>query len=385
LAPSQGLAPGHLLAAGADSSLAFFDETGFRLDKYTGANPSGLVALAGGYGLAGGGDAPTLRVLKQAVREDFFRYDAAYSHTEARVRADGQRVLLYSHTGFRLYDGAGALLAETLLPQPDRVTDQQYARQSGNLLVLYPDALRVYAGADGALLLEKTGLRSVFYAPYGVSVLDGEGGLYLVDPDTAQAEWKGGVAGAFGAFCGEIIDDKLLAGRRLLGAGQGAEGRPPAENYLYALGDETAGAVYDGTGLRFSLETPGPGCEVFFTPTLAVAAPLHGTTRIYSLATGQKLRDLDESYYTYVTQAGDRLVAESLQTDGSRLGELLDLETCQTRAALPWLTDVTQQGLVFDDRRGVLRRSRVYSIEALRALAEEALAAAKGGLLVQEK
>ena len=122
---------------------------------------------------------------------------------------------------------------------------------------------------------------------------------------------------------------------------------------------ESAGERYDGT-----LD------EEFLTDRFRVTAPLHGAPAVYDRESGKLVRELeDEDYMTYVTQVGDGLVAQYITAQGQRYGLLLD-ENCDTLADLPGLCDVLADGtLVFDDTRGDLRQSRIYSIQELLALA----------------
>ncbi|MDR1961880.1 MAG: serine/threonine protein kinase, partial [Gracilibacteraceae bacterium] len=154
-------------AAGGSS---FFDDAAAPLGEYEGDYPADFVRIAGEYALIGGRDTPILRIFRYDDRAEaaFFTYDSAYAHDEARVSADGSRLMLFSHRDFRLYGPDGELISATAIPEAAGVRDQQYARASGNLAVLYRDALRLYSGRSGELLLEKTGLLSVFYAPYGI-------------------------------------------------------------------------------------------------------------------------------------------------------------------------------------------------------------------------
>lgn len=110
--------------------------------------------------------------------------------------------------------------------------------------------------------------------------------------------------------------------------------------------------------------------EEFFTDTLRITSPLHGTPVAYDRQTGEKLRELEQdAYLTYVTQVGTYTVTEYITAEGQRYGLLLD-EQCETLAYLPDLCDITADGrLIFDDMMGTLRQSRIYSKQELKALA----------------
>ena len=64
------------------------------------------------------------------------------------------------------------------------------------------------------------------------------------------------------------------------------------------------------------------------------------------------------------------MVTEYISAQGERYGLLLD-GNCETLATLPGLCDITADSrLVFDDTRGNLRQSRIYSLQELMALGE---------------
>lgn len=111
--------------------------------------------------------------------------------------------------------------------------------------------------------------------------------------------------------------------------------------------------------------------EEFFTDKFRITAPLHGTPAAYDRTSGELIRELEEnSYLTYVTEVGDYVIIEYISAEGERYGLLLD-ETCETLAKLPGLCDILADGtLVFDDTRGNLRQSRIYSKQELLTLAE---------------
>ena len=118
--------------------------------------------------------------------------------------------------------------------------------------------------------------------------------------------------------------------------------------------------------------------EEFFTDKLRITSPLHGTPAAYDRETGDLVRELEEdAYLTYVTQVGEYIITQyvSTQNEGDRYGLLLN-EDCETLARLPGLCDILEDGtLVFDDDRGNLRQSRIYSTQELTALGERV----KGG------
>lgn len=132
-------------------------------------------------------------------------------------------------------------------------------------------------------------------------------------------------------------------------------------------------AVEDG---RLLSEEAGPPPdrtldEEFLTDRLRISAPLHGTPVAYDRETGERLRELERNdYLAYVTQVGEYVITEYIISQGMRYGLLLD-ENCETLACLPNLCDILPDGtLLFDDMRGNLRQSRIYSMQELIALAK---------------
>ena len=126
-------------------------------------------------------------------------------------------------------------------------------------------------------------------------------------------------------------------------------------------------------------EEPGPPPdrtldEEFLTDRLRITAPLHGTPVAYDRESGEQVQALErEDYLTYVTQVGENIVTEYITSQGERYGLLLN-EACETLARLPGLCDILPDGtLVFDDMRGNLRQSRIYSKQDLIDLAKNYL------------
>ena len=105
---------------------------------------------------------PDIRVMKEETHEDtcVARYDAKYSHDEARVTGDGKRVMLFSYDGFRIYDNEGRLEAEGSFPDPEKIYDQQFRRNGEKSwldVIWYDGTVRAYSSEDGTLISEERG------------------------------------------------------------------------------------------------------------------------------------------------------------------------------------------------------------------------------------
>lgn len=110
--------------------------------------------------------------------------------------------------------------------------------------------------------------------------------------------------------------------------------------------------------------------EEFYTEDYRVASSLHAAPVVYDAASGRELATLEEEgYLTYVTQLGDLLVTEYINTEGERYGLLLDSDF-EVLAKLPGLCDVWNGSFIFDYESGNLRQCRLYSIQELIALGQ---------------
>jgi hypothetical protein len=110
--------------------------------------------------------------------------------------------------------------------------------------------------------------------------------------------------------------------------------------------------------------------EEFVTDDYRITSSLHAAPEVYELTSGKLVGRLEEdAYLTYVTQVGEYLITEYINTEGERYGFLLD-EKLQKLAYLPDLCDVIDDTLVFDYESGNLRQCRLYSLQELTTLGE---------------
>lgn len=110
--------------------------------------------------------------------------------------------------------------------------------------------------------------------------------------------------------------------------------------------------------------------EEFFVGGYRIASGLHDAPVVYDAHSGEELAVLEaDGYLTYVTEVGDYLITEYMDTAGGRYGLLLNRQF-EVLGILPGLCDVYEDTLVFDDKSGNLRQSRLYSLRELVALGE---------------
>lgn len=147
---------GHTVVT-SENELFFFDGDAQQISRYKKEYESDLLCIADRTALAGSKDKPAVSILqyREHPETEIFSYDPDYSHSEARVSADEETLMLFSYRGFRIYDKEGAVAADVFLPDPERVLDQQFVREEGGsyLKVAYDDGkVDVYSAQDGELL-----------------------------------------------------------------------------------------------------------------------------------------------------------------------------------------------------------------------------------------
>ena len=145
-----------------DDSMEFYDDSARQTASYMVSRPLAFARLCGTTAIAGGRDTPDVRVLRYEDHADaeILTYDPAYDHDEMRLSEDGNTLMAFSYTGFRIYSRDGTVVNETELPNPEQIYDQQYRRQDGRsyLEVFYYDGTILrYDAADGTLFQQESG------------------------------------------------------------------------------------------------------------------------------------------------------------------------------------------------------------------------------------
>jgi hypothetical protein len=313
-------------------------------------------------------------------------YDPAYRFSEAKINPATDRVVFYSYTGMRLCDLPGNVVAETAFPDPFSVKDTQYDKESGNVAVLYEDRLRLYSGIDASLLVEKQGkpgVKSVFYTPFGVSVLDANGTVALYDLASGQATAEGianPVAdcalplGAEGLVT--VQGSRVFWGRDEIGSGELIGAGKTGGGFAFAVSDGANGAVFtaesDAFIRRFAFEVAGDA-EAYFTGEFVFISPAHGNAAAYTLD-GVFVRTLDENGYLAETEElGEYIAAGYVSSSSERYTLLLDAETLETAAHLPGFWGEMNDGTLILDGGGSLRATELRDVRELMAVARERL------------
>ena len=353
----------HIIISTDQGHIKIFDRAGNQLSTYTPGISKDFILIAEEHAIAASRNSGDVMLLQHQNRDHaiIFSYNPVYAHEELRMNTAGTRVMRYSPRHFRLYSIDEGLIVETDIPGGD-VWNMQFSHASGNLAVIHRnEALRIYSGENGGILFEQTGLRSVFFAGYGISILDESGTLSLICMDSATAIVTYQAQGNSAIYAGMTIDSNFMGQREPIGATRHDGG------YLFVLCNGNVGTVYDHVGRRQFDVTTGNFTEAFFTDSAVVIAPMHGIPVAYSLRSGSVIQTLEQDgYLTGVNQIGDFVVIEYISAEGYRFG-ILHNDRFEPIAYLPWLTDVNPEKmqLLFDHRLGNVWYSAVYSLDEL--------------------
>lgn len=152
----------YCLTATDDNCFSFYDSGANLSSTEKSSVNCDFLSIAGKYAVVGNRDEPFLRLMKLENHEEaqLLSYDARYEHDEARLSQDGQTVMLFSCQGFRIYDMNGDCIVEEVLPEAERIYDQQFVRtEEASWLetIWYDGTIRRYSAADGSLIEEKEG------------------------------------------------------------------------------------------------------------------------------------------------------------------------------------------------------------------------------------
>lgn len=113
--------------------------------------------------------------------------------------------------------------------------------------------------------------------------------------------------------------------------------------------------------------------EEFYTNSLRIESPLHGSPAVYDKKTNKLICEFKEDgYLTYITQVEDYIIAQYITVDGYYYGVLLN-NKCETLAKLPYLSDVIDDELYFDYPTGNMRKICIYNINELIKMAQDEL------------
>ncbi len=146
-------------------------------------------------------------------------------------------------------------------------------------------------------------------------------------------------------------------------------------SYLEVIWYDGTVRCYDAATGKMISETAGEKpskdlYEEFYTEKYRIESTLHEAPRIYDVQSGKLIAVLEEdANLTYITEAGEYVIAEYINTEGKRYGALLN-KKFEVLAYFPDMCDYADGKVVFDTGSGNLVESPVYSLDELIEMAE---------------
>lgn len=139
-----------------DGAITFYDRAANPGSRTEYRQVSDFVRLADGYALFANREEPQIHRMRLEDHKDtqLFSYDAKDGHTEARISADEQTLMLFDYKGFRTYNKKGEQIAQCSLPDAGQIYDQQYRRKGKDSyleVTWYDGTVRRYA-VDGNVI-----------------------------------------------------------------------------------------------------------------------------------------------------------------------------------------------------------------------------------------
>ena len=346
---------------------------------------SDFLDLGASFALTGSRNSNTVRILRYTDRsgQELFAYDADYFFSEARVHGGLDRVVFYSFQGLRIYNLEGILIARADFPAASPVRDTQYDPASGNVIVIYDDALLIYSAVTGKPLVDVKA-KSVIYTPFGVGVLHENGGAALYDLATGEAtpvQPPDGTERALPTAEGLLT---VRAGRVYLGNADMLEGdiigagyAPNGTLYFAVATVEGKGTVLslakETAVVHFTFETLGKS-EVFFAGGYAFISPMIGDASAYTLD-GTLVRSFHEhGALAEVVMLGDTICANYyLTATTQRFSLLLAPDSLEPVAHLPGFLGETDDGRLVLDSGSALESLTLLGTSQLMELGAERL------------
>lgn len=274
--------------------------------------------------------------------------------------------------------------------------DERTVRHRKRIMVLTGSLLALFLG--GALC-SFVGLKQLGQIQRALALAEGDvegavslamqaipsGKKILEAPVTAEAQKA--LADALGVY--DLTDGFKRCGTIELPAAPFDLVLSPSGSYMAAVYAYEVAVYETESGVRaavFPIQESALSDVVFTDETHIVYAGSQGVAAYdlekgETLWTGEVATTLavleEDSYLTYVTEAGEYLITEYISASGERYGILLD-HSFQKLAYLPGLCDMVGDTLVFDYGAGTLQQCKLYSLEELTALGEDYVTSSGG-------
>lgn len=156
-----------------------------------------------------------------------------------------------------------------------------------------------------------------------------------------------------------------------------------SKNYIRTETDDILEVVYsDDTVFQYSMSTgnlldevatikaeENAGLQVFYTNNYKIQVPTNGIPVAYDIETNNFAKELDfNGYFKNISQLTDYILIEYIDINGDNYGILLD-DNLEEIAYLPNLAGNLQDDLIFDYKEGTIRRSKIYTVDELKNIA----------------
>lgn len=146
--------------AATEGGFGFYDRVGALMSEYESEFTADFLLVSDKAAVIGFSDSPVVRIMKRndSVDSEIFCYDPSVLHSEARLSADRQTVMLFSYNEFSIYDIGGELVTTVEIPDAEQVYDQQFRRDGDSSyleVIYYSGAVKKYSAADGAIIGEE--------------------------------------------------------------------------------------------------------------------------------------------------------------------------------------------------------------------------------------
>lgn len=147
------------------------------------------------------------------------------------------------------------------------------------------------------------------------------------------------------------------------------------DSYLEVIWYDGTVRYYDAATGKMISETMGEKpskdlFEEFYTEKYRIESTLHEAPRVYDIQSGKLIAVLEEdASLTYITEVGEYVIAEYINTEGKRYGALLN-KNFEVLAYFPDMCDYADGKVIFDTGSGNLVKSPVYSLDELIEMAK---------------
>ncbi len=177
------------------------------------------------------------------------------------------------------------------------------------------------------------------------------------------------------ALSGELIKSQAIPNAKEVYDQQYRKEENSYLDVIYNDGSILSYSAVDGKLLaqKEQVEVTKDLSESFETNKYIINSSLHKGANVIDKKTGKEVKQLSkDDYLTYVTEVDDQIIAEYISVTGLRYGLLLN-QNLESIAYLPHLCDVYNNELIFKYDTGNLRKSNIYTLQALRQLGQARL------------